>query len=570
MEIENTHITRITLPMELSSANQAEEYVRRFGEKCDLKGKILFRLVFVVNEVVTSVSQLSKILNEKGNIEIMVEAYTRHIVVNITFPDSIPLDPSFNHSDELLGEFPGLKLHPDIFWHHAILKWVDKATWSRSWKWKKRTISLEQYTRSGGDAGELYFLSLSPKVADGLELSSLQNDVTIAKTPGMETALCLGPQEVFVLKSIDGKTPIREIYYSFVRKFGLIHPQTLGIMIEELINRGLIIPDRKLSDIHRGESKIKSIFSKIFKLRYSIPNSDRLIGVVNQKIGWLWSIKANYFYLFFVLGSVILFSFNFSLIRILAIKYFTQSLLLNPGVWIGFYLGMNINIVVHEFSHAIVCKRLGGKVNELGIMFYYALLCPFADTTDAWMFKNKWHRVMVSLAGPLSTLVLGCIFGWGWLLCMYWHLQTLSLVFGAVFIACLFSAFVNLIPFLETDGYYILMDILELPGLRKKSFSYFLSMMRALFSLRLKPKVPRREAVIYTVFSIFALVSVIFILFIILHFIQKILTHHPGIFSWLLAAILVVLFFERVIKAGLLWYKRKYLALIDLKTGAGK
>ena len=43
---------------------------------------------------------------------------------------------------------------------------------------------------------------------------------------------------------------------------------------------------------------------------------------------------------------------------------------------------------------------------------------------------------------------------------------------------------------------------------------------------------------------------------------------HPGVFSWVLGAILVVLFFERAIKAGLNWYKRTYLAPMDLKIGA--
>ncbi len=114
MEIDTLQITKIALSMELSSASQAEEFVKGWAERCGLEGRILFRLAFVVNEVVDGIVQLSKVMGVKGNIEIKVDTYTQHITVNITFPGSIPLDPSFNHSDNFLDEFPGLKLQPDL------------------------------------------------------------------------------------------------------------------------------------------------------------------------------------------------------------------------------------------------------------------------------------------------------------------------------------------------------------------------------------------------------------------------------------------------------------------------
>ncbi len=567
MEIDDLQITKIALPLEISSASQAEEFVRGWGERCELEGKMLFRLVFVVNEVVAGIVQLSKVVGVKGNIEIEIDTYTRHIVVNITFPANIPLDPSFNHSDKFLDEFPGLKLQPDIFWHHVLLKWVDKATWSRSRK--KRTISLTQHARLEDEAGELYFLSLRPKPVDNLKLNFLPGDINITKSPKQETALRLSPQETFVIKLIDGKTAVREIYYSFVKKFGLIHPQTLGSLIENLINGGLIVPDEPLrSSYKRKDSKIKRILNRIFKLRYTIPKSDNFVEILNQKIGWLWSIRARYLYFFFILTSFVLFSLYLPSIKILAGEYFTGRLLLHPEIWIGFYLGMSINIIFHEFSHAIMCKKYGGKVHEMGMMLYYAFPCAFVDTTDAWMFENKWHRVMVSLAGPLFSLILTCLYGWVWVLSMHWCFQNLSLIFGAIFLVGLVNVFIQFIPFIETDGYYILMDILEMPNLRKNSFSYLRSLSGAFFMGRPKPKTSKKEKRIYLIYSFLALAFVIFMLLLLFNFIKIRLTKYPGIFSWVLASILVVLFFERVIKTGLNWYKKNYLAPMDLKIGA--
>lgn len=567
MKIEGLHTTKLSLPMELSSANQAEGFVREWGERCELEGKILFRLVFVVSEVVSAIVQLSRVVSVKGNIEIEVGTYTHHIMVNITFPDNIPLDPTFNHSDELLNEFPGLKLQPDIFWHHALLKWIDEATWSKSWK--KTTISLIQYARAEEKAGELYFLSLTPKPAEDLKLSFVSKEAVIAMTPRMETTLHLGPQASFVLNSVDGKTAVREIYYSFVKEFGLVHPQTLGSLIEYLIEKGLIVPDEPLRDFYKEkESKIKRILSRILRLRYSIPNADAFTETLNQKIGWLWSVRAGYLYLFFVLGSIVFFSSGLSFVEVLAGDYFNRRLLLQPALWIGFYLGMSVMIIVHEFSHAIVCKRYGGRVHEIGVMFYYASLCAFTDTTDAWMFKNKWHRVMVSLAGPLSTLILACLFGWGWVLSIHWGVQILSHIFGAIFLVGMLQVFITFIPFIESDGYYMLVDILEMPNLRGKSFSYLSSLAGSFLKAKPKPHVPKRERVIYLIYSLLAIVSVILMLLFLLYFIKMELSKFSGILGWVLASILVVVFFERAIKAGINWYKRTHLAPVDLKVGA--
>ena len=184
-----------------------------------------------------------------------------------------------------------------------------------------------------------------------------------------------------------------------------------------------------------------------------------------------------------------------------------------------------------------MCKRYGGRVHEIGIMFYYALPCAFVDTTDAWMFKNKWHRVVVSLTGPFFSLILTCLYGWVWVLSMHWGFQNLSLVFGAIFLICLVNALIQFIPLIETDGYYILMDILEMPNLRRNSFSYLRSLLCNFFKGGAKPKLSKKEKRIYLVYSIFALAFVIFMLLLLFRFIKVRLTQYPGIFSWILACV---------------------------------
>jgi len=76
-----------------------------------------------------------------------------------------------------------------------------------------------------------------------------------------------------------------------------------------------------------------------------------------------------------------------------------------------------------------------------------------------------------------------------------------------------------------------------------------------------------KEAAIYIIYSILAMASVLALLLILLDFIMVRLTKHLGIYGWILASLLIVLFFERLIKNGVSWYKRKYLAPMNLKAG---
>jgi len=554
---------KLLLPLETGTPAWAELFVKEWGKKCELRGKILFRLGYVVNEIVAATIELSQKLKIGENVELEVEPFTRHIVVKITFPSSIPLDPNFDLSEDYLEQFPGLKVESDIFWHHILMKWIDKATWSKSLN--KRTITLIQYSRDVDEAGELYYLSMKPKLPENLKLSVLDDNYTIAKTPDMETAMRLGQKENFILNSIDGKTDIRDIYYDFVDKFGMTHPLTLGGLIEVLIQKGLIIPDEPLYTTRDRKSKFKRILNRIFKLRYTIPHANRFVESLNKRIGFLWSAKITYIYLFFIIASITYFVFKFPIIKDLFANYFSKKLLSNPGLWIGFYLGINFMIIIHEFSHAIVCKRFGGKVNQIGIMFYYATLCAYTDTTDAWMFKSKWHRILVSLAGPFSTLLIGCMFGWLWLIAMHFSMNSLSATFGAVFLVCILGAFFNLIPFIETDGYYVLMDIVGILNLRRKSFSYVSSIIKRIFKSSPIPKVQLKRAFLFIIFSISAVLTILILLLLLFRFIMNILTRSPGVFTWVIAALLVILFFERAIKAGVKWYKKTYLAPMDLK-----
>lgn len=374
MDATENKQTNLVLPINGDLPKAVEDAISEWCENSEIKDKILFRYIFAINETLDAMIQLSSLLKIDDKVEIEIEPYQKHITTHITFPKEIPLDPNFDHKDDLLAQFPELKIQPDIFWHHVILKWVDKATWKKA-SMKKVTVSLTQYARAEDkQAGELYFLNMQPRPSKDLRMEFIEDDVVVARGSGEESAVKLTGKSIYVLQAIDGKTSVRDIYYGFMEKYGFIHPKVLGQIIEDLNQRKLIeVSSERLDD--KQESKFKIFMQKLFKFRYSIPNSDKFIESVNQKIGWFWSKPALIIYVFFLAISVFAFSGYYSDLHDMLKERFSSHRHFDIRMLVGYYIGTAIYITIHELSHAVSCKRFGGRVQEFGMLFFYSNIC---------------------------------------------------------------------------------------------------------------------------------------------------------------------------------------------------
>src|SRR5215208_7013652 len=93
----------------------------------------------------------------------------------------------------------------------------------------------------------------------------------------------------------------------------------------------------------------------------------------------------------------------------------------------------------------------------------------FVDTSEAW-FEPRRRRIMISAAGPLSDLALGALFS---LCCLALAKGAVRDVFFQLAFAAYVGAFFNLNPFIDRDGYHILVDVLREPGLRRRAKDQF-------------------------------------------------------------------------------------------------
>ena len=120
---------------------------------------------------------------------------------------------------------------------------------------------------------------------------------------------------------------------------------------------------------------------------------------------------------------------------------------------------------VHEVAHGLVLASFGRTVRSAGIKLVLIFPYVFVDTSDAW-FEPRRRRMAVTAAGPASDLSLGALFS---LLALALPAGAeRDIVFQLAFAAYLGAVF-NLNPFLERDGYHLLVDFLGEPMLRRRA-----------------------------------------------------------------------------------------------------
>ncbi|UQX89280.1 cyclic nucleotide-binding domain-containing protein [Jatrophihabitans telluris] len=127
-----------------------------------------------------------------------------------------------------------------------------------------------------------------------------------------------------------------------------------------------------------------------------------------------------------------------------------------------------IIIFIHELGHAAVLVHFQRRVKSAGFRIYFGAPSFFIDSSDAVML-SRGKRMLQAAAGPGLEIVgtsVAAITLWAF------PTSTSANVLFQFVIINYFVLFLNLVPFLELDGYWILSDALRLPDLRPDSLAF--------------------------------------------------------------------------------------------------
>ena len=125
---------------------------------------------------------------------------------------------------------------------------------------------------------------------------------------------------------------------------------------------------------------------------------------------------------------------------------------------------------VHELFHGYATKISGGEVHEIGIMLLVLVPVPYVDAPSAWGFRDKRRRVLVGAIGIMAELFMGAIALFVWLSVEPGVVHTVA--YNVMLISGVSTLLFNGNPLLRFDGYYVLVDSIEIPNLGNRSNQY--------------------------------------------------------------------------------------------------
>lgn len=194
-----------------------------------------------------------------------------------------------------------------------------------------------------------------------------------------------------------------------------------------------------------------------FWMRVPLANPGRLLDALVPVVGWMHTAGFAVVVLIACTAAVVALAGDWNRFETASTGVFAPD----NWLWLGLsWLGLKF---VHELSHAVACRKRGGAVNEMGVIFILLAPLAYVDATSSWRFRSRWERIHVAAAGMYVELLIAAA-------AALWWTQTdsplVAQILHAVVVAASVSTLVfNANPLMRFDGYYILSDLAGVPNL---------------------------------------------------------------------------------------------------------
>lgn len=354
----------------------------------------------------------------------------------------------------------------------------------------------------------------------------------ILKNLRTDAYLRLSAEQVFLWEQMDGAASVQDIAIAYMLAYGRLAIGSLIALLEQLQQKGFIAP---LVDVYGtvGQSVVqrranvwwRRALRAFVHSEIAIGGLDSIISRSYRLVGrWFFTRPVQWLMLAVMLvGGLAFVALLFGLVDR------QVTVLGGAGAIVGLvtlYALQACTLLIHEWAHAIATKHYGRTVQRGGVMLHFGMPAAFVDTTDIWMEPRR-PRLVVSWAGPHSGFFLG---GLASLLALTGPGPVLQGILFQFALLTYLTSFTNLNPLLKLDGYYILMDWLEMPRLRERSLAFIGKPLRD--KLRRREPLSRDERV-FAVFGVLAglwtLIAVVTVVLTAGHYALRFIQTTPGL-----------------------------------------
>ncbi|HET6374187.1 MAG TPA: biotin/lipoyl-binding protein, partial [Candidatus Polarisedimenticolia bacterium] len=276
----------------------------------------------------------------------------------------------------------------------------------------------------------------------------------------------LGPEENFICRQLDGRNTAGEVLAMYEAEFGRpLERAGLDALVDQLRGEGFLEgqPARKrtLPEIFDPEEFLP--FGRLALLR-----GDGVMDWMTQRLGWIFSKPVK-----FIAAGLILLGLN---VLVREWPSLFDAVWYHWGPFFLLSIIMLSSVLVHApraMIQGVACKRSGGYVSEIGLVFFYYLIPePYCKYTDLGWIREKSKLLWTLISGLYYQALVWAVATIGW------FVTTQGTVINSLWLALAVGSGGGLLllvgnPLVKMDGYHILATWSEFPRLRERSLAAF-------------------------------------------------------------------------------------------------
>lgn len=274
----------------------------------------------------------------------------------------------------------------------------------------------------------------------------------------------------------------------------------MQLLEQSVVEKNLALLD-KSSQFKRKKAEQKSEGFNIFFIMFHLIDPDRFLTRTVKYVRWIWTPPVVAVVVAASLWTVTIFAQHGAQIwaETLQLYKFIGKPLLDI---LQFFSILIVIGAIHEFAHGYVVKIYGGEVHDIGMALFYFTPVFYCETSDSFMFTNKWHKLWVTVAGIYVEAAICSVATILWV-ASYPDTVLHQLAYKTMLLTGFATVFFNINPLIKVDGYNALASYLEMPGMREGAFR-LISQSFQKYVLRLPIEIPPmapRKKLVYWIYG---------------------------------------------------------------------
>jgi putative peptide zinc metalloprotease protein len=337
--------------------------------------------------------------------------------------------------------------------------------------------------------------------------------VVRAFVPGVEAIFNFTPQNWKFVQQFDGLRTYREVAKLYARETGIDYTEdqvhelaesldSMDFWYKTPLEKNVALMQKSAAERRKLLRQKKHAWGDLSMLTFPAVNPDKFLDWVHDhgRFLYTWWFTLITLIAFVFMGGI--FATHWSEVGHDTFQFYNFA----DKTWgdvAAFWLLATVLMSIHEIAHGLTCKHYGGHVRAMGFALIYLSPAFFTDTTEGMVTGSRHQRLMISVSGVWSELMVCAIFTplwWGTAPGTALH----DFAYTIILITGIGVVLINWNPLMKLDGYHMLCEILGVGDLKETSTIYVSSWVkRHIWKLPVEvPYVPKRRRLGFTVYAL--------------------------------------------------------------------